>query len=120
MKRLFFLFIALVLIASCGQKVAYQDPKTKAIDKPDPLFPIGAARDNIEGYVRLSFDINEQGETENIQVIEANPIKTFTKVSMDAVSQWKYEPWVVDGQAKVQKNIAVQLDFKLGSYLGTE
>lgn len=120
MNRLMIAVAALLLIASCGQQVEYQDAQTKVIERPSPLFPIEAARNNIEGYVRLSFDINEKGETENIDVIEANPIKTFTNVAIDAVSKWKYEPLIVDGKPQVQKNVAVQLDFALNTYLGSE
>lgn len=119
MKRLILIISGLLLSNACSQ-VEYQQAQTKAIERPNPLFPIEAARDNIEGFVRLSFDINEKGETENIDVIEANPVKTFTNVAIDAVSKWKYEPLIVNGEAQVQKNVAVQLDFNLSSYLGSE
>lgn len=118
MNRLLVIGLSALFIISCSGPVQYISAQTKMIKHVDPLYPIQAARNSTEGFVRVAFDINPNGIPENIEVIEQNPVKTFAKVAIEAVSQWKYEPLIVNGEAVTQENVSVQLDFKLSDYLG--
>jgi protein TonB len=113
MKILVLILLSTLLITSCSKEVKLNNAQTKPLDRASPKYPIQASRDRIEGFVKLSFDINENGETANIKVIDASPEKTFDKQATLAVSKWKYEPLITDGNPVVQKMISVQLDFKL-------
>lgn len=113
MKILILVLLSTFFISSCSEEIKLNRAQTKALERVNPKYPIQAARDHIEGYVKLSFDINVKGETDNIKVIDEVPEKTFRKQAVLAVSKWKYEPYVVNGNPVLQKNISVQLDFKL-------
>ncbi len=81
--------------------------------KANPTYPIEAALNNIEGHVILSFDITKEGRPDNIEIVESVPEGVFDSSAVAALSKWVYDPKLVDGKAVVQKDMKVQLDFKL-------
>lgn len=115
MKTLALVLLSTFLITSCSEQVKLNNVQAKALERASPKYPIQAARDRIEGFVKLSFDVDEHGATTNIKVIDASPEKIFDKQARLAVSKWKYEPQIIDGKPIIQKVISVQLDFKLAS-----
>jgi len=90
-----------------------RDGDATPIVRIEPKYPIQAARDGKEGWVRLSFTINKIGGVEDVKVIEAQPKRVFDKEARRALRKWKYKPKVVDGVAQVQPGLTVQLDFKM-------
>ena len=58
----------------------------------NPTYPIPAARNNIEGFVTLSFNISEVGKPMNIQIVNAKPRGYFEKSARRALKKWKYDP----------------------------
>ncbi|PKI17089.1 energy transducer TonB [Colwellia sp. 12G3] len=91
-----------------------RDGDATPIVRIEPKYPIQAARDGKEGYVILSFTINQIGGVEDVEVLDAQPKRVFDKEAKRALRKWKYRPKVVDGKALVQKGLTVQLDFKMG------
>ncbi|TMP07043.1 energy transducer TonB [Pseudoalteromonas sp. S3178] len=79
----------------------------------NPKYPTSAARDGIEGWVQLSFNISPTGEVINPVVINAEPKRTFDREAIRAIKRWKYRPKVIEGVAQLQTGQTVQLDFKL-------
>ena len=65
-----------------------------------------------DGFVKLSFDINEQGEPRNIKVLISEPDNRYDESAMETLSGWKYNPKMIDGVATYQKDLTVQLDFR--------
>ena len=90
-----------------------QNGDARPVFRVNPDYPIGAARDGIEGWVILGFDIDEIGGVTNIHIIEAEPKRIFNKEARRALRKWKYNPKVVDGKAIVQRGLRVQLDFTM-------
>ena len=90
-----------------------RDGEATPIVRIEPKYPIQAARDGKEGWVRLSFTINEIGGVEDVEVIEAEPKRIFDKEAKRALRKWKYKPKVVDGKPERQPGLTVQLDFKM-------
>ncbi|MBL4941044.1 MAG: energy transducer TonB [Colwellia sp.] len=90
-----------------------RDGDATPIVRIEPKYPIQAARDGKEGWVRLSFTINEIGGVIDVKVIEAKPKRIFDKEARRALRKWKYRPKVVDGKAMKQPGLTVQLDFKM-------
>ncbi|BDX04898.1 energy transducer TonB [Planctobacterium marinum] len=87
--------------------------EARPIVRISPQYPVAAARDGIEGWVVLSFSINETGGVEDIEVLDAEPKRIFNREATRALRKWKYRPKIVDGKPVKQSNITVQLDFKL-------
>ena len=90
-----------------------RDGDATPIVRIEPQYPIAAARDGKEGWVQLSFTINEIGGVEDVKVIKAEPKRVFDKEARKALRKWKYKPKIVDGKAIKQPGLTVQLDFKL-------
>ncbi|WP_286271972.1 energy transducer TonB [Thalassotalea hakodatensis] len=90
-----------------------RDGDAAPIVRINPKYPMQAARDGIEGWVILSFTINEIGGVEDVEVIDAEPKRVFNKEARRALRKWKYKPKVVDGKPIKQPGLTVQLDFKM-------
>jgi protein TonB len=91
-----------------------RDGDAAPIVRIPPDYPPQAARDGKEGWVRLSFTINEVGGVEDVEVLDADPKRIFDRNAKRALRKWKYRPQIVDGVAQKQFGLEVQLDFKLG------
>lgn len=78
-----------------------------------PSYPTEAARDGIEGWVRLTFSIDEKGDVFDVTVIDAEPKRTFNRAAIAALKKWRFQPKIVEGAATIQTGQSVQLDFSL-------
>ncbi|AZG36329.1 MULTISPECIES: energy transducer TonB [Shewanella] len=106
--------ISLVFITACSSTPLPDRSNAALKETANPTYPIHAARNKIEGYVQMSFDISEKGDPINIKVLKSVPEQTFDKAAISALSNWKYAPKVENGKAVVQQNMTVRLDFKMG------
>lgn len=71
--------------------------KLKPIITVAPDYPRRALRRGIEGYVELSYTVNEFGGVENIKVIASEPKGIFEDAAIKAMKKFKYKPLVLDG-----------------------
>ncbi|MDN3379279.1 MULTISPECIES: energy transducer TonB [unclassified Pseudoalteromonas] len=96
-------------------KTHLQQPTGEAtpIVRINPKYPTIAAREGIEGWVQLSFNISPSGEVIDAQVTDSEPKRIFDREALRAIKRWKYRPKVIDGIAQLQTGQSVQLDFKL-------
>ncbi len=81
----------------------------------EPQYPRKAAINNVQGSVTLQFDIDKDGNTKNIRVIDATPKGYFEQSSRKAVSKWRYNVKKEDGSPVEVEGQVVTLDFKLES-----
>ena len=87
--------------------------------EPLPIFRVAAVYPSrplargIEGYVDLIFDVNEIGATKNIQVLFSEPSSIFDKAAKKAVSKWRYEPKLIDGQGAYQEDVKTRVRFTI-------
>ncbi|WP_440905222.1 TonB family protein [Catenovulum sp. SX2] len=105
-----------VIEPSIGNTITFTgqgNTQATPIVRIDPKYPAIAARDGIEGWVKLSFDISPTGEVINVKVLESEPRRIFDRSAAKALAGWKYKPQFVDGQAKIQSGLSVKLDFTL-------
>lgn len=89
------------------------DRGVRPIVRVPPRYPQTAASKGIEGWVKLSFTINEVGGVEAIEVLESEPSRIFDKAARKALSKWKYQPQIEQGQAIVRHGLSVILEFNL-------
>jgi protein TonB len=87
----------------------------RPIVRVEPKYPAIAAREGIEGWVKLSFSVTPSGTVSNIQVLDAEPKRTFNQAARRALAKWKYKPNIQAGKAQAQDGMMVMLDFKLAS-----
>jgi len=90
-----------------------QDKTATAVVRIDPKYPPQAAKDGIEGWVKLSFSIDATGAVVDVQVLDAEPKRIFDREAIKALKAWKYQPQMKDGKAVAQQGMQVQLDFSL-------
>ncbi|WJG10717.1 M56 family metallopeptidase [Aliiglaciecola sp. LCG003] len=105
-----------VALANMANKTQVEDKAFLAapITRVEPVYPNEAASQGLEGSVVLQFDIEADGSTSNIRVIDAQPAYTFDDSAINALAAWTYKPRIMGGQALKQTGLKVQLDFKLG------
>ncbi len=63
--------------------------------KVPPEYPEKARKAQIQGTVVLQATISKEGDVENLQVISGDG--TLAASSMEAVKQWKYKPYLLNG-----------------------
>lgn len=90
-----------------------KNAESRPIVRVPPSYPAEAARNGIEGWVKLSFDVMPSGTVGNIQILDAQPKRTFDRAAKRALAKWKYRPSFENGEARFQSGLEVVLDFKL-------
>lgn len=90
-----------------------RDGDAQPIVRIEPKYPMQAQRNGTEGWVKLSFSINEVGGVEDVTVIDAKPKRVFDRSAKRALKRWKYKPKIVDGKSIKQTGLTVQLDFSM-------
>ncbi|MCC5854097.1 MAG: TonB family protein [Idiomarina sp.] len=58
----------------------------------NPTYPEAAKEQGIEGYVDLSFVIDQEGRVQAINIINAEPAGVFETAVVNAFSRWRYAP----------------------------
>jgi len=116
---LFSLSFLLLLSVNSAQAAKLSKHITTVIE-PEPIkrvapkYPINAARNNREGWARLSYIIEKDGSVSNVLVTETSGSADFARVSKAAVLKWKFKPAIENGKPIQQCVNSVQMDFKMG------
>jgi len=78
--------------------------------KVAPTYPSGALRMRIEGRVDLMATISKEGNITQVKVLSGDG--QLSKAAVDAVKQWKYKPYLLNGEP-VEIQTQVTVNFKL-------
>ncbi|MBT3134156.1 energy transducer TonB [Alteromonas sp. ALT199] len=107
MKKVFFVLTVFLLVSACSSTSIVKN------DRVATNTDISETEDHspVYGWVKLSFDITEAGETDNIQVLASSPSGYFDEDAIKAVSEWKYNPFIIDGVPTRQVDNMVHLDY---------
>ena len=90
-----------------------RDVSAIPIVRVTPKYPTKAAAEGIEGWVQLSFTIDEIGRVVDVKVVDAEPKRMFDREARKALKKWKYRPQLVDGEAVKQTDQFVVLEFNM-------
>jgi len=82
------------------------------IYRVQPIYPPAARAARIQGPVVIRAVINKDGAIENLKVLTGHPF--LVKAALDAVSQWRYRPYILNGEA-VEVETQVTVNFILSS-----
>jgi TonB family protein len=85
----------------------------KAVKRQAPTYPLSAARNGNEGWVKYSFVIDKNGRVIDPVVEDSSGIRAFEKAGLKALRKWQYTPAKRDGETIEQCLNNVQLDYKL-------
>ncbi len=77
-----------------------------------PRYPTRAVARDLEGWVDVEFTVGTTGQPEDITIVDASDTRFFRKAAVDAVSQWKFEPYRIRGETVAQRTFA-RISFKL-------
>ena len=80
------------------------------VRKVQPIYPPLARQARIQGKVLLQAVISKDGSIENLHLINGHPM--LTQAAMDAVKQWKYKPYLLNGEP-VEVETQVEVNFTL-------
>jgi periplasmic protein TonB len=78
--------------------------------KVQPTYPPLARTARVQGSVVLAAVIGKDGSIENLHVISGHPL--LTQAALDAVKQWKYRPYILNGEP-VEVDTQVTVNFTL-------
>ncbi|MGH9515679.1 MAG: energy transducer TonB [Terriglobales bacterium] len=80
------------------------------ISKVPPIYPVDAKAARIQGSVVIGVIIGRDGNVQSERLISGHPL--LAPAAMDAVKQWKYRPYVLNGRA-VEVDTQVTINFAL-------
>lgn len=79
------------LYPTTNRYVAF-DRRVKAISKNEPDFPAYIERSGIAAWAIVHYDINEDGRTENAQIVASFPVDAISDFVLEAVATWQFQP----------------------------
>lgn len=83
--------------------------RARLLRQVQPVYPSIARAARISGPVVLQATIGKNGAVKNLDVVNSNPL--LDQAAMDAVKQWRYKPWIVNGEpVEVETEITVNFD----------
>jgi protein TonB len=77
-------------------RVGGQLTPPRLIHRVPPEYPLAAQHAQIEGIVILEATVDTDGHVESVRVLRSHSV--LDRAAMDAVSQWEYEPLVLNGE----------------------
>jgi TonB family protein len=75
-----------------------------------PAMPQVARDNGLSGFVELNFTIQPDGSVTDVQVVNAEPLGLFEASAIKALSQWRYEPVLLNGEP-VAKLAMIRMKF---------
>jgi TonB family protein len=97
--------------AAAAKPAVYAAPG-RLIKRVDPVYPSGAKTKYVQGTVVMTATIAADGTVKDIKVTSGNVL--FTKAAADAVAQWRFEPYRVEGVA-TDVSRTIEVNFALAS-----
>jgi TonB family protein len=96
---------------SGSSKLIQSIEPAKAIKRVEPKYPNRALKKGYEGWVRLSYVIENDGSVSNVLVTDSSGLKSFEKSALKSLKKWQYSPAMDNGKAIQQCKNSIQLDY---------
>jgi TonB family protein len=79
------------------------------VHRVQPAYPAVAIQSHREGAVQLQANISEEGNVTAVKVLSGD--RVLARAAVEAVKQWKYKPYLLDGQP-IAIETQITLNFK--------
>ncbi|MEH8017257.1 energy transducer TonB [Rheinheimera muenzenbergensis] len=80
------------LLYPTANRYVLSDVRVKPIAQPEPEYPSYFERSGVAAWAIVHYDINEDGHTENAQVVASFPVDAISEYILPAVANWRFEP----------------------------
>jgi TonB family protein len=84
--------------------------RPELVYRVDPVYPMLAREQRIQGTVKLHVTIGQDGGVRNVELLSGSPLLSGAAIS--AVRQWRYSPMLLDGKP-IQADNEISLVFLL-------
>lgn len=91
--------------------------RNQIVHKTPPVYPVEAKRARIQGKVQLDAVIGKAGEIEQLKVISGP--QELQQAAIDAVRQWTYRPFLLNGDP-VDVKTTIDVHFRLAGPAGSK
>jgi TonB family protein len=80
----------------------------------EPISPRGLSidPDALSGHVTVTFDIDHAGNTDNVALVESNPLGLKDEAVLRHIRRSRFRPLLQDGAVVVGKGLAIQVKFR--------
>lgn len=100
-------------VFSKGQTLSEGNQPPRVIEASQPIYPLGAKEEKIEGKVVLKFVVATDGLAKEPEVVTATPVDIFESAALDAIELYKFEPAKMNG-TPVDCIVYMPIVFELG------
>jgi TonB family protein len=114
------LVVILVALLVCGAvaqdsasepaRASQETQQGLLIYRVSPTYPPSARQARVQGVVTLHASIGKNGTVQELTVIGGHPM--LVQAAIDAVKQWRYQPYLVDGKPVVVQT-TINVNFEL-------
>jgi len=98
------------------QKIEFElsevDTPPRVTRKAPPIYPFGAKRKGIQGYVMIRCLVGISGKGEKFKILESKPEGVFDDAALAAVQKWRCKPGILGGES-VPTWVRIPLKFSL-------
>lgn len=91
------------------KRIISQLSEGQLVNRVEPVYPRIAAISGIQGQVKLHAIIGRDGRIQSLNAISGHPL--LLRAALDAVEQWRYRPYVLNGEA-VEVETFITVNFK--------
>ncbi|WP_185969263.1 energy transducer TonB [Aliiglaciecola sp. M165] len=100
---------------SPSSELLYEMVEAKPLERKAARYPEESARRGQEGWVQVSYVIDNNGQVIDPVIIDSSGVKDFEKATLRAIKKWQYSPAMRDGEPIQQCQMKVQMDFVLNN-----
>ncbi len=92
---------------------AGSDRDTIPLVRVPPDYPARAVNRGIEGWVLVEFTITGTGSVKDAKVVDSKPSNIFNDAALKAISRWRYNPKIENGQPVERVGVRTIIRFDL-------
>ncbi len=91
------------------KRIVSQLSEGQLLNRVEPVYPHIAAISGIQGQVKLHAIIGRDGRIQSLSAVSGHPL--LLRAAIDAVEQWRYRPYVLNGET-VEVETFITVNFR--------